>query len=149
VSKKISLVSQTSEQTPEAGVYIFPQDRREQSKLELRRRIQEALQSAKDLSPDDCCHEVRVRLSAIREYCQTVKKTFIVVEERITCDQFGLGGVHEELATLFRGPSEDASVAICVTDRGSLLHRNDCPWQIYSDKGDIRSLQSSSRQLAD
>ncbi|MBD2778856.1 hypothetical protein [Iningainema tapete] len=114
-----------------------PIERREQIKLELRRRIQQALEFAKNLSPKDCQDEIRDRLCAIQDYCKTVEKTFIVFDLRITCDQFDLGGSYQETATLFRGPNEDASVAICVTDKGSLLHRNDSPWRIYRNCGDV------------
>ncbi|KYC39853.1 hypothetical protein WA1_28195 [Scytonema hofmannii PCC 7110] len=113
------------------------QEQREQIKQEMRRRIQQALECAKDLSVENCQDEIRSRLFAIQKYCKSVGKTFIVFEERITCDQFGLGGSHEDPAILFRGPNENASVAICVTDRGSLLYRNDSPWQIYRNFGDV------------
>lgn len=116
-----------------------PQEQREQIKQEMRRRIQQALEFAKDLSTDDCQDEIRSRLFTIQKYCKSVGKTFIVFEERITCEQFGLGGSREESATLFRGPNENASVAICVTDRGSLLYRNDSPWRIYRNFGDVIS----------
>jgi hypothetical protein len=113
------------------------QTQRSQIKQELQQRIHEALQSAKDLPPDECLCEIKDRLLAIQKYCETVQKTFIMIEEKITCDQHNLGGCRQHIATLFRGPSEDASVAICVTDQGSLLHRNDCPWKIYRSLGDI------------
>ncbi|MUG93134.1 PAS domain-containing protein [Scytonema sp. UIC 10036] len=112
----------------------WSQEQREHIKQEMRRRIQQALEFAKDLSAEDCRNEIRSRLFAIQKYCKSVGKTFIVLEERITCDQFELGGSREEPATLFRGPNENASVAICVTDRGSLLYRNDSPWQIYKQR---------------
>jgi hypothetical protein len=110
---------------------------RSQVKQDLRQKIQLALQSAKDLPPQQCLREIRNRLLAIQAYCRTINKTFIVVEERITCNQYGLGGQQYNGAILFRGPSEDASVAICVTDNGSLLHRNSSPWKIYRNTGDI------------
>ena len=110
-------------------------------KQELRSRLQEALHAAKDLPPMQCRNEIRKRLTAIQRYCRANGKTFIFIEQRITCDEFDLMGDRKEKATLFRGPSEDASVAICITDKGSLLHRNDFPWRIYRDKGDINSEQ--------
>ncbi|NJK53541.1 MAG: hypothetical protein HC936_13340 [Leptolyngbyaceae cyanobacterium SU_3_3] len=104
---------------------------------ELRQRIYTTLQFAKDLPAQECLQEVKTRLLAIQAYCETIDKTFIVVEERITCDQYDLGGYKLNAATLFRGPSADASVAICVTDRGSLLHRTSPQWQAYRNVGDI------------
>lgn len=106
------------------------------------KKIHDALQSAQDLSPNHCLKEIRNRLLAIKKYCATVDKTFIVVEETITCDQYSLGGCHENAATLFRGPSEDASVAICVTKKGSLLYRNGGLWKIYRYAGDINPVES-------
>ena len=106
-------------------------------KQELRHRLQEALHSAKRLPPIECQHEIRKQLTAIQLYCRLNEKTFIFVEQRITCNQYGLGGDRQERATLFRGPNDDASVAICVTDKGSLLHRNSCPWKVYKNAGDI------------
>lgn len=117
------------------------QSQQEQIKQEIKRRIHEALQIAKDLSPDDCSSEIRNRLLAVQLYCKSVGKTFIFVEEPITCDQYELGGYHKDSAILFRGPSEDASVAICVTDKGSLLHRNSSPWRIYKNIGDVRLME--------
>lgn len=113
------------------------QEHKEHVKQAIRRRIQAALRAAQTLPPDRSVSEIRARLAAIQQYCQTVNKTFIVVEEEITCDQFDLGGDRQDTATLFRGPSESASVAICVTCKGSLLHRNDCPWLVYRDAGDV------------
>ena len=110
-------------------------------KQELRHRLQEALHSAKYLPPVKSRNEIRKQLTAIQIYCKAHKKTFIFVEQRITCNQYGLRGDRQERATLFRGPNEDASVAICVTDKGSLLHRNSHPWKIYRDAGDINSEQ--------
>jgi len=115
----------------------FISDQRSQAKLELRQQIQAALDSAKRLPPQECLREIEIRLFAIQAYCRTVDKTFIVVKQRITCDQYGLGGRNHDAATLFRGPSGDASVAICVTDRGSLLHRSSGSWQVYRNAGDI------------
>lgn len=110
---------------------------RQRVKLELRRIIRQALQAAKDLSAEDCLSEIRARLLAIQSYCESLDKTFITVEERITCDRYDLGGSPQHPAILFRGSSEDASVAICVTHRGSLLHRSDSAWTIYRNRGDV------------
>lgn len=112
-------------------------NQRELIRQELRQRINDTLQSAQSLPPDHCRHEVRNQLRAMQEYCKTVEKTFIVVEQRITCDQYDLGGSHQDSATLFRGPNDDASVAICVTDKGSLLHRSSSPWRVFRNQGDI------------
>lgn len=116
----------------------------EQIKQEMRRRIYEALQIAKDLPANDCLSEIRNRLSAVQLYCQSVGKTFIFVEQAITCDQYELGGSQKDSAVLFRGPSEDASVAVCVTEKGSLLHRNSSPWRIYRNVGDVSSTEQLS-----
>ena len=59
-------------------------------------------------------------------------------------DEYELGGSHQQKATLFRGPSEDASVAICVTSQGSLLHRNGSLWQIYYNAGDINPTKAKA-----
>lgn len=112
-------------------------NQREQIKQEIRRRIHETLQVVRDLPSNDCLSEVRNKLLVVQLYCQSVGKTFIFVEECITCDQYDLGGHHDDKATLFRGPSKAASVAICVTNKGSLLHRSDCPWKIYKHMGDV------------
>lgn len=114
---------------------------RESSKQELRYRINSTLQMAKHLPPLDCLQVIKSRLSEIQADCRAIGKTFIVVEEAITCDQYDLGGLSHETATLLRGPSRDASVAICVTDRGSLLHRNGVYWKIYRDAGDVSPLK--------
>ena len=117
------------------------QEQREQIKQELKQKIAETLKCAKEALPDERVNEVRTHLIAIQHYCETVSKNFIVVEEEITCNQYGLGGSNENTATLFRGPSEDASVAICVTNQGSLLYRNSSPWKIYNNTGDIEPLK--------
>lgn len=114
------------------------ENQREQIKQELRQSIYAALHTAKDLPPEQCLHEIRRRLFAIQQRCATVGKTFIAIEETITCDQYDLGGYAKDSATLFRGPNVEASVAICVTHKGSLLHRNSSVWQVYKDMGDIR-----------
>ncbi|PSB28387.1 hypothetical protein C7B82_13660 [Stenomitos frigidus ULC18] len=108
---------------------------------ELQQKIQTALQVAKDLPPDDCLKAIETSLLAIQAYCRTVQKTFIVVEEKVTCDQYELGGRQEDSAILFRGPNREATVAICVTAKGSLLHRNDYPWTIYRNAGDVNPLE--------
>lgn len=110
---------------------------RQHFKHELRQKIQTALQSAKELAPDACLNEIKNRLLAIQMDCGAIGKPFIVVEEMITCDQYELGGRTQDTATLFRGPHESASVAICVTLKGSLLHRNSNPWQVYRNAGDV------------
>jgi hypothetical protein len=116
-------------------------DPRSHIKQVLREQIREALDAAQRLPPAACRQEIKTRLLAIQAYCKTVGKTFIMVEESITCAQYSLGGGDREGATLFRGPSQDASVAICVTDKGSLLHRNDHAWKIYRDAGDIAPIK--------
>lgn len=116
----------------------------EQIKQELRLRIQEALQTAKTLTAKACLEEIRKHLLSIQQYCQSVEKTFIFVEQEITCDQYKLQGSQQDVATLFRGPNEDASVAICVTQKGSLLYRNGCWWIIYRNMGDIKPLSEAT-----
>jgi hypothetical protein len=118
------------------------QSQREQIKQEIRKRIQEILHAVRDLPPDDYLNGIRSKLLAVQLYCQSVGKTFIFVEECITCDQYDLGGYYGDQAALFRGPSEAASVAICVTNKGSLLHRNDCPWKIYTHMGDVNPVEN-------
>ncbi len=113
------------------------QEQRSQIKQELRQKIDVALQSAKVLSPDVCLKEIRNKLSMIQNEYTTIEESFIVVEQRITCDQYGLGGSRCNTATLFQEPGEDASVTICVTDKGSLLHRNGEFWKMYRNLGDV------------
>jgi hypothetical protein len=120
------------------------QSQREQIKQEIQQRIHETLQSARGLPSNDCLSEVRSKLLAVQLYCKSVGKTFIFIEECITCDQYDLGGHHGDKATLFRGPNEAASVAICVTNEGSLLHRNDCPWRIYRHMRDVNPVEHLS-----
>jgi hypothetical protein len=108
-----------------------------QIKQILRESIHEALRMAKALDADACLTEIRDQLCAIQAYAKLAGKTFIFVEESITCDRYELGGRGEDTATLFRGPSDNASVAICVTQNGSLLYRNGCAWSIYKNAGDI------------
>jgi hypothetical protein len=114
-------------------------DQRKSIQQELRQRIHEALQAAQMLPPADRRTEIRQRLLAIQTFCDSVHKTFIFTEQSIACAHYSLGG-GKEIATLFRGPSEDASVAICVSDRGSLLHRNSGPWQVYCNEGDVNPI---------
>ncbi|KAM3097579.1 hypothetical protein ACKFKG_07900 [Phormidesmis sp. 146-35] len=113
---------------------------REQVKRIVGQKINAALLSAQTLSPDDCLGEIKTRLLSIQIECQAIGKSFIVVEERVTCSQHQLKGYDRDKATLFRGPSENASVAICVTDKGSLLHRNGDCWRVYKDAGDVNVL---------
>jgi hypothetical protein len=120
------------------------QNQRERVKQVLGQKIYAALLSAQTLPPDDCLQEIKNRLLAIQTECQTIGKSFIVVEERITCSQHELKGCDRDSATLFRGPSENASVAICVTDKGSLLHRNGDCWRVYKNVGDVNALVTSS-----
>jgi hypothetical protein len=110
---------------------------RSQIRQEIGQRIHELLKTAKNLPPQDCLNEIRDTLSEIQKICLSVDKSFIFVEKRITCANYQLGGSSEDTAILFRGPREDASVAICVTDKGSLLHRNGSPWSVYRDAGDV------------
>ncbi|MEO0408370.1 MAG: hypothetical protein AAF289_13565 [Cyanobacteria bacterium P01_A01_bin.135] len=113
---------------------------KEEIKQEIRQRIRAALNIAKTLSPEHCAQTIRVELDSLKRYCESVNKTFIVVEEAIACHQYGLGGSAQETATLFRGPDERATVAICVTQRGSILHRNDSGWMVYRHMGDLGPL---------
>ncbi|MEM8805978.1 MAG: hypothetical protein AAGF01_08120 [Cyanobacteria bacterium P01_G01_bin.38] len=117
-------------------------------KQKLRRLLQEMLITVTQLPAVKRREKIRERLEAIQDYCASVEKTFIVFELRITCDQYDLGGSKQHTATLFRGPNEDASVAICITDRGSLLHRNDSAWQIYCDAGDVNPVGAEATALA-
>lgn len=110
---------------------------RQAIRRELQQKIEAALEAAKPLPPEDCLQEIKDQLLAIQIHCRAIAKTFIVVEEKITCSQYGLGGSDRAIATLFRGPSEDASVAICVTYKGSLLHRNGGSWTVYRNAGDV------------
>ncbi|MEM9008725.1 MAG: hypothetical protein AAGE59_35095 [Cyanobacteria bacterium P01_F01_bin.86] len=110
---------------------------REQIKQVIRQKISQMLQGAQSLSKANCLNCIRDGLGDTQSYCKSVGKNFIFVEESITCDQYDLGGLNINRAVLFRGPSEDASVAICVTAKGSLVHRNDGTWKIYRNMGDI------------
>jgi hypothetical protein len=127
----MTVVFEHTEQT------TLPIDNRQRVKQALGQKIYAALLFAQTLPPDDCVQEIRTRLLAIQIECRAIGKSFIVVEERITCSQHGLKGRDHTKATLFRGPSETASVAICVTDQGSLLHRKGDCWQVYKNVGDV------------
>ena len=131
-----SAIALTETRSPQAD-YLATQSSQGQIKQILRESIHEALRTAKALEPDACLMEIRDQLCAIQAYAKLAGKTFIFVEESITCDRYELGGRFEDAATLFRGPSENASVAICVTQNGSLLYRNGCAWSVYKDAGDV------------
>lgn len=117
-------------------------------KQELRRLLTETMIIAQGQSVVDRQQFVRRRLRDIQGYCKIFNKAFIVHELEITCDQFDLGGSNRHRATLFRGPNEDASVAICVTDEGSLLHRNGSPWKVFCNAGDISPIVNSTKEKA-
>ncbi len=129
-------ITLTETRSPQTD-YLATQSPQGQIKQILRESIHEALRTAQGLEPDACLIEIREQLCAIQTYAKLAGKTFIFVEEAITCDRYELGGRWEDAATLFRGPSENASVAICVTQNGSLLYRNGCAWSVYKDAGDI------------
>ena len=116
-------------------------------KQELRRRISNMLTLAQVLPPAQARRHIREQLIMMRGYCNSVNKTFIFVEQLITCEQFDLGG-GTEAATLFRGPNEDASVAVCITAKGSLLYRSDSPWQVYRNAGDVDPKNSEISALS-
>ena len=116
-------------------------------KQELRRRISNMLTIAQVLPPAQARRHIREQLIMMRGYCNSVNKTFIFTEQLITCEQFDLGG-SADMATLFRGPNEDASVAICITAKGSLLYRNNSPWQVYRNAGDVAPATSEMATLA-
>ncbi len=113
----------------------------EDIKQTLRRLLQETLNAAPKQPIAERQQFVRDRLRYIQTFCNDIDKTFIVCELRVTCDQYDLGGNSQHRATLFRGPSETASVAICITEQGSVLHRNDSLWQVYDDAGDVSPLK--------
>jgi hypothetical protein len=116
----------------------------EQVKQELRRLLQETLAIVQQQPVAERRQFLSKSLCDIQAYCENANKTFIVCELKIACDQYGLGGSKHHHATLFRGPNEDASVAICVTEQGSLLHRNDSPWTIYCNAGDVNPTTTNS-----
>ena len=127
-----------SERNEQISLERLPlQTSRERVKQELGQKIYAALQAAKNLSPEESLKEIKTRLSDIQTECRAIGKPFVFVEERVTCNQHGLKGRSQDSATLFRGPNENASVAICVTDQGSLLHRNGDRWRIYRNVGDV------------
>lgn len=135
----MKLLAKRNTQTSQKPIHALIQIRQDSINQEIRLRISEALQAARNLPPEDRVDEVRFRLFAIQNYCRTVEKTFAVVEQQITCDQFDLDGCADDRAILFQSSSEDISVAICVTHKGSLLHRNSCPWKLDKNEGDIDS----------
>ena len=107
-------------------------------KQELRLLLRETLTMVQKEPVANRQQFVRKKLEYIQGHCQRANKKFIVCELGITCDQYGLGGSEHHCAVLFRGPSEDASVAICVTDRGSVLYRSGSPWQLIYSARDVR-----------
>ncbi len=131
----MTVLSERNEQNTATIVPVQPS--RERVRQELGQKIHAALQAAKNLSREEALTAIKTSLLAIQIECRTIGKSFIFIEERVTCSQYGLKGRIQDSATVFRGPSENASVAICVTDRGSLLHRNGDRWQIYKDVGDV------------
>jgi hypothetical protein len=133
----MSLHLETSNLAIEKTQPIHQENPRSQIRKEIGKQIYELLQSAKQLPTQECLNEVRNKLLEIQKDCQKVEKSFIFVEKRITCANYQLDGYSEDQATLFRGPREDASVAICITDKGSVLHRNGSPWTVYRDAGDV------------
>ncbi|MEL7520615.1 MAG: hypothetical protein AAF050_01325 [Cyanobacteria bacterium J06649_5] len=106
-------------------------------KQELRRLIKETLLITYQKPVVERRRTVRQQLVKIQTYCKDQEKTFIFRELTIRCDQYGVGGNSQDMATLFRGPSEKASVAICVTQKGSILHRNDGCWRVWDNAGDV------------
>ncbi|MBT9315892.1 hypothetical protein [Leptothoe spongobia] len=113
----------------------------EHVKQTIRRLLQETLTIAQKLPVARRQQYIRRSLENIQDYCATYEKNFIVREITINCNQYELGGSQYHFATLFRGPNEDASVAICITEQGSLLHRNDSPWKVYCNAGDVNPVQ--------
>ena len=110
-------------------------------KQTIRRLLQETLAIAQKLPVAKRRHYIQQSLENIQDYCATFEKSFIVREIMISCDQYELGGCEHHYATLFRGPNEDASVAICITEQGSLLHRNESPWIVYCNAGDVNPVK--------
>jgi len=106
-------------------------------KQDLRRLLQRTLLVAQEKPPIARRRFIRESLDYIKTYCEKAGKTFIFCEHAIACNQYDIGGSQHDRATLFRGPNEDASVAICVTEKGTLLHRNDSGWRVYCDAGDV------------
>ena len=128
---RVSTLSATLDSVPS------PTDEKQKIRQNLRNKIQAMLEIAKDLPPQQCVSMIRRNLADIQTYCAIFGKTFIVVEEDITCEQYDLEASPYDKALLFRGPDERATVAICVTEKGSLLHRNDSAWTVYRNAGDI------------
>jgi hypothetical protein len=124
------------------------QKQREQIKCALRQNISTALQTAQALPPAARLQYIRASLATIQADCQAIAHPFIVVEMATTCDQYDLRGHSLDKATLFRGPSETASVAICVTAQGSLLHRNGDTWQVYRNAGDVNPIPHAEDRAA-
>lgn len=120
----------------------------ENIKQTLRWLLQETLNETLEKPIAERQQFVRERLNYIQALCKSINKTFIVCEIGVTCDQYELGGSSQHTATLFRGPSEEASVAICITERGSVLHRNDSSWKVYDDAGDVSPLRAECLQAA-
>ncbi|MEO1791946.1 MAG: hypothetical protein AAFR25_06945 [Cyanobacteria bacterium J06629_19] len=113
------------------------QEKKQEIKQQIRQRLKETLNAAKEKPNSERQSLIRQSLLQLQAYCKSLGNTFIFYELKITCDQYDLGGSASSPATLFRGPSENASVAICVTDQGSLLHRNGQQWHAYCDAGDV------------
>lgn len=120
------------------------QSEQDQVKQEQKRKIHGVLQTAVELPLPTCRDYIRAELLALKAFCQNWGKLFVVVEEQITCAQHDLGGREEQTATLFRGPDQKASVAICITDQGSLAYRNGSLWCIHKNEGDIGSASCSA-----
>ena len=108
-------------------------------KQEQKRRIHAVLQQAIELPLPTCRDHIRAELLALKAFCERWGKLFVVIEEQISCAQHDLGGKDEQIATLFRGPDQKASVAICITDQGSRAYRNVALWCVHRNKGDIGS----------
>ncbi|MFM7427335.1 MAG: hypothetical protein ACKO7W_20435 [Elainella sp.] len=117
----------------------------EQIRQEQKRRIHAVLQTAVGLPLPTCRDYIRTELLALKAFCRRWGRLFIVIEEQITCAQHDLGGKEEQAATLFRGPDQNASVAICITAQGSLAYRNGTLWCIHRNGGDIGSVICSAR----
>jgi len=115
-----------------------------QIKVTIAQTIHAILTEAPKFTTAKRSQMVRHNLQVLQHQCSQAGKTFIFIEEAITCDRFDLGGCSAAQATLFRGPDPSASVAICVTDAGSLLHRNGSRWQIYENAGDVAPETKSS-----
>lgn len=111
---------------------------------DVKQKIQTALQSAQALPPNACLKEIKKRLLAIQSYCKLINKKFTVVEEKITCDQYDLGGNDRDTAILFHSPNEYISIAICLTTKGSLLQRSGYLWKVYRNAGDVEPKEGFS-----